>query len=343
MKTRKNLPKPALERIYAIDREIASGRCPNTTKLARAFECGTSTISRDIEFMRDRLHAPIEYNARRRGYYYAEKTFRLSAGFATTGDMLALGMAKSLLALYHGTPLYASARRLLEEIAAPFTADTNEGRGGQAAPWFERRILVPPVASAPVAREIWDLVTAALKENLIISFDYQGIYNAAPRPRRVHPYQLLFDTGAWYLSAFCEERKAVRLFSLARMKRPAATSSHFKLPPDYDYAAQNDGSYFGVFIGRKERYRIAFDAVGAAWARERVWAADQKFEEVPGGVIMDFTSTQYNKVLDWVLARGACAAPLEPELLVKEWREHIEKLYRKITDIHNDKTAPAAY
>jgi predicted DNA-binding transcriptional regulator YafY len=323
MKTRKRLPKPALERIYAIDREIASGRWPNTAKLAKTFECGTTTISRDIEFMRDRLGAPIEYDARRRGYYYAEKTFRLSAGFATAGDMLALGMAKSLLALYRGTPLYASARRLLEDIATPLTADKNDGG---SVPWFESRIIVPPVASAPVPREIWDAVTASLKEDLIIRFDYQGIYDAAPRPRRVHPYQLLFDTGAWYLSAFCEQRKAVRLFSLARMKNPAPVAARFKLPPDYDYAAGNDGSYFGVFIGRKERYRIAFDAIGAAWARERLWAADQKFEELPGGlIIMDFTSTQYNKVLDWVLARGARAEPLEPEPLVREWREHIEK------------------
>jgi predicted DNA-binding transcriptional regulator YafY len=287
--------------------------------------------------MRDRLRAPIEYDARRRGYYYTEKTFRLSAGFATVGDMLALGMAKSLLALYHGTPLYASALRLLEDIAV--TADTG-GLAGNAAPWFESRIVVPPVACAPVPPEIWAAVTAALKENLIIGFDYRGIYDAAWRRRRVHPYQLLFDTGAWYLAAFCEERKAVRLFSLARMKNLAATATRFRLPPDYDYAARNDGSYFGVFIGRKERYRIAFDAIGAAWVRERVWAADQTFEELPGGsVIMEFTSTQYNKVLDWVLGRGACAEPLEPELLVREWRQHIEKMYGKITASRNDKAA----
>jgi hypothetical protein len=53
MNTRKELPKAARLRICLIDRQIASGACPNTRKLAEA--CGTSeaAISRDIGFMRN--------------------------------------------------------------------------------------------------------------------------------------------------------------------------------------------------------------------------------------------------------------------------------------------------
>jgi predicted DNA-binding transcriptional regulator YafY len=45
---------------------IASGRYPGTRELAEADETSMSSISRDIEFMRDRLGAPIEYDARHR-------------------------------------------------------------------------------------------------------------------------------------------------------------------------------------------------------------------------------------------------------------------------------------
>jgi predicted DNA-binding transcriptional regulator YafY len=91
MNTRKELPKTALPRIYCIDRQIASGAYPNTRELAETYETSEATISRDIEFMRNMLNAPIAYSREHNGYYYAEKTFRLSAGYATAEEMLALG------------------------------------------------------------------------------------------------------------------------------------------------------------------------------------------------------------------------------------------------------------
>jgi hypothetical protein len=78
-----------------------------------------SSISRDIDFMRNRLGAPIEYDALRRGYYYTERTFRLPGSFTTAENIQALGMAKTLLTLYRDTPLYTAARNLLESITAP--------------------------------------------------------------------------------------------------------------------------------------------------------------------------------------------------------------------------------
>jgi len=77
MKDRKSIPKTALPRIYFIDREIASGKYPNTRTLAKVYETSIPTISRDIEFMRNMLSAPIEYDYTHKGYYYTEKTFRL--------------------------------------------------------------------------------------------------------------------------------------------------------------------------------------------------------------------------------------------------------------------------
>ena len=72
--SRKSMPLRGLERVYIIDREIASGRYPNTNELVQCIkrasdecECtdyaSVATVSRDIEFMKDRYRAPIEYDA----------------------------------------------------------------------------------------------------------------------------------------------------------------------------------------------------------------------------------------------------------------------------------------
>jgi predicted DNA-binding transcriptional regulator YafY len=322
MKERKNLPKTALPRIFLIDRRIASGTYPSTASLAAEYETSMSSVSRDIDFMKTMLRAPIRYDALRRGYYYAKETYRIPAGYTTAEDLLALGMAKTLLSLYRDTPLYAAAQDLLESLSAPL-------KGEKRPLWYEDRIIVPQAAFAPVAPETWDIVTRALRENRVITFDYRGGWDSEYMPRRARPYQLLFDSGVWYLYAWSQEREAIRVFSIARMKNAALQPETFTLPADYDYRVRNDGSYFGVFAGAKKyTFRVAFYNESEMWVSERKWAADQKIKETEDGLIITFSSTQYGKVLEWVLSRGASARPLAPEPLVEDWRRHARAMSR---------------
>lgn len=66
-----------IERIFEIHDQISSGKYPTTGKLAELLECSTSTISRDLEFLRDRLYAPYVYDSSKRGYYYTVPDFQL--------------------------------------------------------------------------------------------------------------------------------------------------------------------------------------------------------------------------------------------------------------------------
>jgi predicted DNA-binding transcriptional regulator YafY len=317
---KKNLPKVALPRIYFIDQQIASGKFPNTASLAKEYETSVSTISRDIDFMRVRLGAPIAYAALHRGYYYTENTYRLPAGFSTAEEMIALGMAKNLLTLYRNTPIYDSALHLLESITAPLSGNNDNH-------WYENRIVVPPVPTAIIDTDVWNVITAGLRNNKVITFDYFGAWDSEFHLRRVRPYQLLFDGGVWYLYGYAEERKDIRVFSLPRMKNAVLTDTVFSLPKEYDYGLQNNNGSFGVFAGgNKKRYSIAFYDDSVMWIKERVWAKDQKTEETGDGIIISFTSTQYHKVLEWVLSRGGCAKPLEPLELVNDWKKHIKKM-----------------
>jgi predicted DNA-binding transcriptional regulator YafY len=313
---RKKLPKTALPRIYKIDEMIASGQYPSTKKLAKTYETSMSSISRDIEFMRDFWDAPLEYDAKRRGYHYTEKTFRLPGSFTTAENIQALGMARTLLTLYRDTPLYTAAQNLLESITAPLIDKENPDL-------YENRIVVPPVASVALDPAVWDVITAGLKENKVITFNYQGTWDDDFKLRRVRPYQLLFDNGVWSLYGYAEERKAVRLFLISRMRDAVVTETGFSLPGDYDYCSRSDDSNFGVFAGNT-RYSFCIDFFehAAFWVKERQWAADQAITEIEGGIRINFTSTQYDKVLEWVLSKGCYAMPLEPENLVAEWKWH---------------------
>jgi predicted DNA-binding transcriptional regulator YafY len=317
---RQSLPKTALPRIYKIDAEIASGKYPNSDDLARLCETSISTISRDIEFLRDQLSAPIEYDALNRGYYYTKKTFRLPAGFTSADDLLALGMARSIFSLYRETPLYEAASQLLETITTPIVSDGNRA-------WLDNRIVVPKIASAKINPDIWKIVVSGLKENRVIVFDYRGTWDEEYQKRRVRPYQLLFDNGVWYLYGFSEERKATRIFSLSRIKNAALDKDRFSLPNNYSYADFSGDSYFGVFIGQeKKSYTIDCYEEAVVFVSERQWAADQKIAKIKDGIKIEFSSTQYDKVLRWVLSCGCCVVPKKPKKLVDDWKWHIREM-----------------
>lgn len=330
---RLSLPKSGIERLYVIHEEIASGKYPNTENLAqkcteadgRGKPISLSTISRDIRFMKDRLYAPIEYDAFRRGYYYTEKTYRVLPGFTSAENVLALGMAKSILSLYRETPFYDASVRLLESITAPLASGGNRD-------WFENRIVVPKVAAAKVEPGIWDVIVAGLKENRIITFDYLGKWDEDYQERLVRPYQLLFESGVWYLYGYAQERKGLRVFSLSRMKNIVLTKDQFSLPTNFNYTHLTGGSYFGVFIGM-EKYQFEIDCYDDAefYAAERQWAEDQKIKKLDNGVFgtgisLEFTSTQFDKVLQWVLSSGSKAIPRKPKELVDAWKSQVNEM-----------------
>ena len=323
MKERKKIPKTALPRIYFIDREIASGKFPNTKTLAETYETGTATISRDIEFMKVMLNAPIEYDYTKKGYYYTEKTFRLPAAFGSAEDMLALGMAKTLFSLYKNTPIYDAASQFMKSITAPLGEAKNPY-------WYEDRIIVPPVPSTIFSPEVWHCVCEGLRRNRALSFEYRRDWKDLYQPRRVCPYQLLFDNGTWYLYAYTKERKAMRLYGLSRMRNIKLEDETFVFPLSADYRIRFDGSYFGAYSGdKKYRFRIAFYNDAAMRIQERRWAADQHIKKIEDGIIISFTGSQYGKVRELVFSNGRDALPLEPAELVRDWQENLRDMQKR--------------
>ena len=152
-----------LERLINIHKEIRDGKYPNTTELARKFNDGKgiSTISRDIEFLRDRFYAPIEYDFVRKGYYYTEK-FEMPLNNISPEKIQTLFAAKHLLEHFKNSPIYDEISKIID-----FLTDTNINYDSE----FLDRIAVPPVPEFIVDKEILKKIYEALKLDLIVEFD----------------------------------------------------------------------------------------------------------------------------------------------------------------------------
>ncbi|MDQ6764651.1 MAG: DNA-binding protein, partial [Verrucomicrobiota bacterium] len=113
----KGSSRPPLERMMRIHAQLKAGEFPNCRKISEAIEVSAKTIQRDIDFMRDRLGLPIDYDPLRFGFYYSEAVTSFPSIEVSEGEVAALFVAQKALAQYKGTPFERPLRSAFRKIA----------------------------------------------------------------------------------------------------------------------------------------------------------------------------------------------------------------------------------
>lgn len=319
----RQINKKMIERLLIIHNAINAGLYPDNKKLRSLYlettgysNVGEATINRDLNTLRTTFNAPLEYDRQKGGYYYFEKC-DLKLNSITAEDAFYLSAAKILLSSFEDSPMYKSISEVIN-----FVTDT-QGIGKSA---LLKRIAVAPAPKFITKEETWSKVLEALQNNLIIEFDYKGRWNTEITHRRVRPYQILMDEGQCLLFGYSEERKAERLFVLNRMCNLAVTDGHFELPENFEFSSRCGGGKFGAFMGDGVHdFVIDFYGNACSYVKECVWADNQELVDYADEekTRMTFSSTQWLKVLEWVLSQGANAIPVSPDWFVDEWKSAV--------------------
>ncbi len=316
-----------LERLSKIHAKIKSGCYPNSQQLAFDNEVSVPTISRDIEFLRDRFGAPISYDAAQRGYFY-EEDFDMPLNMISSKDVMFLSLVKQLMTQYEGSPVYNEISNIID-----FLTDS-QGIGKSD---FLKRVAAPPLPKVVVNEEAWNKVIQSLKENTLLKFDYNGRWRTETTHRMVRPYQVLLQDGMYYVFGYDENadggKGGERLFNLSRMKNIENTKQSFELPEDFEFATRCGGGRFGAFKeAKKEQYEIDFYDDARQFVKDCIWADDQEFidSDEENMTTIKFSSSQSAKVLEWVLSQGVRARPIAPEDFVERWKNEIRSLAKSI-------------
>lgn len=109
-----------------IDRELRNNGYPNCNKVACHFEVSSKSIQRDIEYMRDMLNAPIDYDKRKKGYFYKQHWAFLTSSFLDRQEAEALKATKKVLSQYQGTPYFEEISSALDKVLQYLPASHSE-------------------------------------------------------------------------------------------------------------------------------------------------------------------------------------------------------------------------
>jgi predicted DNA-binding transcriptional regulator YafY len=312
-----------LERVFWIDHEIRAGRYPNATTIAEHFEVSTKTSQRSLDFMRDRLRLPLEYSAERRGWYYNEPVYGLTAVELTEGELIGILLAEKLARQYRGTAIgkhiEGAFAKVLSAVTDIISVDLNALAEAHS---FEAAATTEP--HFDTIRELG----RAIRQHLRIEMAYFTAGRGELTRRQADPLHLRNSDGEWYLIAWDHLRQAPRDFLVSRIRELTVINQYFDWPAGLDLEEYLK-SGFGMFRGGQlQEVEIIFDEYQARWIRERnEFHPTEKREELPDGrLILRMKVTALDGVKRFVMQYGAHATVTQPEELRRAIQEEFEKI-----------------
>lgn len=303
--------RPPYARMMKIHELLASGTFPNCSVLAGEFEVSYKTVQRDIDFMRDQMLLPIDYDSSRHGFCYTKPVTSFPAVQITHGEVVALLVAQKAVEQYRGTAFEKPLRAAFEKMTSGMPEE-----GTFSIHELSRAISFRPVGAAVQELQLFDVLSDAVLNRRVIEFDYHSLQDKNAARRRVEPYHLGCIGNQWYLIANDLVRGKLRTFALTRLTRPKVLKTTFRRPEKFSLDRMMAGSFAAFETGEVRTIRLRLDPFAARLASERLWHKSQKLRPLPGGgAELSLEVGIAPDLENWILGWGRHAEVLEPDEL----------------------------
>ncbi len=259
-----------LHRIQWIDIQIRAKRFPNCSRIAEEFCISRRQASRDIEYLRDSLCAPVEYSPARYGYYYSDNTFVLPGMMVTESEKQAL--------TYLADQFRESKSSLASSLAHLFARLSGEQSNDTATAYD-----IPQIHIHEKEITQYNILKKAVYELKKVEMVYINLGNM--KTRRVFcPYRIFMKNNNSYVVGYCEFRNEIRIFRLNRIREIRITEHNFQIVQGFDATQYGEDLRFD--------YRDPYQAV-IAFDR-KIAPGELDVDPVPaanGACVIRFTSS----------------------------------------------------
>jgi proteasome accessory factor C len=263
------------EQIYAVHRELHRARYPvSTARLRKTLgECSVATVRRVVDEMRTFLGAPVESTRQDGGgYWYAEDrraTYELPGLWFNASEIHALLTLSELLDRVQPGFLQAELAPLRQRIETLLTAK-HAGR-----PNIARRIRILGIAMHPAAEHFNACADAVLRRRCL-NLEYHSRSRDELTERRVSPQRLTHYRDNWYLDAWCHSARALRSFSVDRIRAAHVLGEPAREIPDAELD-RHFATAYGIFAGEPKAVAVLrFTPERARWVAEESWHPQQE-------------------------------------------------------------------
>jgi predicted DNA-binding transcriptional regulator YafY len=311
------------ERFYKINALLERKGSVRLSEFLEELSISRATFKRDLEYLRDRLHAPIEWDRESRGYRYTSPgpnapKFQLPGLWFNASEIRALLTMQQLLANLqpgllepHVQPLLARLRSLLD--AADHPVDE-----------VERRIRILHLGARQLSLPHFEVVANAVLKRERLHIVYVARGRNETTEREISPQRLIHYRENWYLDAWCHLREDIRSFAVDAITAATPLDKRVKAVPDRELDEVLAAGY-GIFSGRKTTWAtLKFTPERARWVATERWHPQQRAHfEADGSYIREVPFSDSRELVMDVLRYGPDAQVLAPESLRNAVREQL--------------------
>lgn len=272
-------------------------------ELAQTLEVSVRTIYRDVQTLGE-AGIPVYAERGRDGGVAILPTFRLNKSMVSAAEKQDMLAALQALA-----STGASDRETLGKLSAFFGGRQTDWVRIDFADWSGARDgLIPALKAAILNRQR-------------LTFDY---YNSSGvcAPREVCPIRLWFKSSAWYLLAYCMQKRALRTFKLTRIKRLRAIPGEF--PDEALACAQIEPTDIQPDTP-PVRFTLRIDA-SMAFRVYDDFEEEQLTRMESGDFLVQAAFMPSEWLISFILSYGAHAKVVEPKALADAVRRELEKI-----------------
>lgn len=313
------------ERILYLDRMIRANGRVTVQQAADEFEVCTRQIKRDIEYMRTRFNAPLEYSRAKHGYFY-ERPFK-KLEFADQHFVLFYVILKTLLGNQQYIPV--ESQELFGSVEDSIPQNYKD---------LCKNISYQMPSVSLINPEQFMVIFDAVIYKKCLAIAYRNLKDESSE-RLIEPERVINYGGTWYMVAFDRKSNEIRTFHLARIEDVKLTDerflSHKEGYPNMKFKSYQDelndrvSSTYGIFMGKNvQKVTIAFYGDGKRLVESQQWHVKQKLVAGKGDEpsLLTFPTASFTEVLGKVLSFGALAKPVEPPEFVELWRAELKKM-----------------
>jgi len=326
------------ERFYRLELLIKRQAGVTFDQLLDELEVSPATLKRDLQYLRDRMDAPIVYDRADNVYRFADgaaesanggplarerggKTHELPGVWFSEKELHALLTMHQLIAgLDDGGVLGRHLQPLLDKLHGML------GASGDEAQALMRRVrIVNPAKRAVASRWFEEAVSAVLsRRRLLISYYTRS--KRSESERVLSPQRLLHYRNTWYLDAWCHASEGLRRFALDAVRSAKVLDEAARDLPLPEVEQALDQGY-GIFGGARLRQAtLHFSAEAAQWVAQEEWHPQQQVKpQSDGSLRMRIPYSEPTELVMDVLRHGPNVRVVSPPELAQLVRDQLEQ------------------
>ena len=322
------------DRIYKLENLLKNRKFVSRKELEAELEVSRATLTRDIEFLRSQLNAPLIYDPELMGYRLEKnndqgKVHELPGMWFNETEIHALLSIENLLeSIQPGllTPHIAPLKQRLNAIL---------GEGNQVPDEIRRRILLQQATPRHLRLEHFQVcATATLSRKRLMLTHHDRNLDKVNR-REVSPQRVVRYKENWYLDTWCHQRQAIRTFAIDALRGTELLEKPAIEVPNEELDSVLASGY-GIYAGKEVTWAtLRFTPWQGRWTSNEIWHPEQRshYDEEERYILEVHYSAVTEVVMD-ILKYGPEVEVLAPDSLRREIGDRLRKAitYYKVNE-----------